>query len=134
MIDLEVEISLNRSYGSPFLHLVAYRQFSSNVYRKFQFDLWEDVCNVNRADGNVFLKILKGKMSGYNNVFQDCPYTPGIYFIRMKRMLINTLNFGQILPSGRYRVEFTITENFKGTDLFIFKLFVSISDLRIEKF
>lgn len=135
VIDLEIDVTVNGTYRSPFLHFLAYRQFSSNEYRKFLFDMWEDFRKVaGGGDGNVMLKIIKRMVEGNNNVFRECPYTPGNYFIRLKRWPIDTLNFGQLLPSGRYRFELLVANRFKGDILIIYKLYVNISDQRIEQF
>lgn len=134
-IDFDMKVSLNRTYESLFIHVVTYRQFSSNEYRRFLFDLWENICGTAEVgDRNMFSKVLKRVISGDSNIFRECPYTPGIYFITMKRMPINRLNFGQILPSGRYRFELTVTDSFNVTNLVLYKLYVSISDRRIEQF
>lgn len=118
-----------------FVHIVAYRQFSSKEYRKFLVDQWEDICKVAEGgNGNILLNILKGKMSRYTNIFRHCPYTPGNYYITLKRMPMDGINFGHILPSGRYRVEFSVAKDFQGTILLLGKVFISISDRRVEQF
>lgn len=135
MADFELELLLNRTYPSIFVHSVTYRQFSSNEYRKFLLDVWEDMCEVSeKAVGNVFLKVIERILSGNTNMFRKCPFVPGKYFIRMRRMPMDKLNFGQILPSGRYRCDLTLADGYQGNSLIMFKVYLSISDRRTEQF
>lgn len=134
-MDLDVEVSANQTYHTPFVHLVAYHQFSSNEYRKFFLDAWEDICKLtDGVEGNVVLKMFKDKLSGHNNVFRQCPYPPGNYYVNMPHKFDKTFNFGQILPAGRYRLEFFVAHGYKATVLMTVKLYFSVSDQRIEKF
>lgn len=74
----------------------------------------------------MFLKAMRRMIGGNNNVFRECPYTPGSYFVTIKRMAIDSLNFGQILPSGRYSFEFTLTDGFNVTNLIFFKPYILV--------
>lgn len=135
VMTLDWELSLNRTYESLFVHIVAYRQFSNNEYRKFLVDVWEDICKaVKGGTGNLLTRIVMEKTRDYTNVVRPCPYTPGIYYTKMKNMQMDTMNFGQILPSGRYRVEGNLTSGFKGTVLLTAKAYYAVSDRRVEQF
>lgn len=125
----------NRTFPSLFIHWVFYRQFSSNVYRKFIIDTWEDLCKAFKGgEGNPLTKLFINIIGRYSNFFQPCPYPPGTYYLKIDNMRSEMFNFGQLFPSGRFRMEFNITDSYQGRDLLIIKLYFSNSDLRVEQF
>lgn len=131
----DVLLTLNRTIYSVFAHFVAYYQFSSNEYRPYLFNLWEDVCATLGGDnGNIISNILFEKARNYTNFNHPCPYMPGQYFAKVDNISVNILNFGQLLPAGRYRVELNVTEGYKGLLLGMSKLYFSISDRRVTQF
>lgn len=126
--NVEVVVSLNRTYHSIFVHGVVYRQFSSNVYRRGAWDLWQDVCKLMDGDDLISLaRMARDRVLPYTNGIRRCPYPPGIYYGRVNGLRSEMLNFGYLLPSGRFRAEANMTDGYKGTVLATVKLYFSIS-------
>lgn len=133
-VNVDLVMSLNRTYETIFLHLVTYVQSSSNAYRK-GLEFWEDVCKISGGDNiNVLIRVITGTLLPYTNFIRRCPYPPGLYHYKLKSLRSDMFNFGQLLPAGRFRLEINFTDRYDGKVIGTNKLYFSISDHRIEQF
>lgn len=127
--------TLNRTMTSLFLHFEVFYKFSNNEYRRFMFDLWQDICAFfGGSKGNPLLERNLPKFLPFTNVNHSCPYQPGLYFIKFSNISANAFAPMQFLPSGRYRLHLSVYDSFKGTRMGTLKVYASISDHRIEQF
>lgn len=104
-----------------------------NTYQKYAIDLWENACSWVSGKGKSYIldwtvkKLLKN-----TNFNHPCPYN-GHTFININNISVSRLPLEPIMPAGRYRMDFNVTEGNRSNVLFISKIFFSISDNRIER-
>lgn len=135
-LHVELEGTLNRTITSMFLHYVVYYQWSSNEFRQFPINRWEDFCGFMDGDvtNNVIINRVYPRFKPYSNVNHTCPLRPGFYFYRMYNFTVSTLGPLALVPSGRYRLEISFHEEYKSPLLIKLNVVASISDHRIEVF
>lgn len=134
-IRVDVELTLHRRITSAFVHYTLYKQYSTNEYRKYLIDGWEDYCGYMNGDKkNLVLSRVYPVFGKYTNINHTCPYEPGFYFGKVYNLSVNSVAPIMLVPSGRYRLEITAHEVFKGPMMAKVKLFGSISEHRVEVF
>lgn len=134
-IRVDFEATLHRTIKTAFIHYTVFYKFSTNEYRQFAIDGWEDYCGYMDGDKkNLLIGRIYPDFIEYTNVNHTCPYRPGFYFIKIHNLSINSIAPLMLVPSGRYRLDISAHEGFKGPILGKVKLFGSVSDHRVEVF
>lgn len=135
VIRADVQATLNHTVSSVFVQCTVYYKFSNNEYRQFAVNVVEDFCGYMKGDiGNVIISRIFPDFIQFTNVNHTCPYTAGHYFIKVSNLSVNSVAPLMIIPSGRYRLEISVYDGFKGPQLGKVHLYGSISDSRVEKF
>lgn len=105
------------------------------TYRFFPISIWDDMCGwIADKRHSFILDWTVGKVIQYSNMNHPCPYV-GIVFIKVDNISMDTFVFDQLLPAGRYRIDFDISDEYQGkVSMLTGKIFASVSDHRIEQF
>lgn len=129
-LKIDIEGNLSRPLHKIKTHTVFYYKY--NTYQKFAIDLREDMCKwLAKKDKSYLLDWTLKKVQQYSNVNHPCPYNETIY-VKNNNLSISNIPFEPLLPSGRYRIDINLTDQFDET-IFSGKLFGSVSDHRIEQ-
>lgn len=113
--------------------LVLYYKSSSNVYRKYLVDVWEDACELFRGSKTapvsryILDTLLKGNIS--INVPLRCPFS-GTFTMAHPRFNITTTNL-PLMNAGRYRLDVFVVTRKGGNPIGVIQFFGSISDIRV---
>ncbi|KAG4071264.1 hypothetical protein HA402_003968 [Bradysia odoriphaga] len=112
-LKIDSELIFSRPIRNIWLHAVCYYKFNGIVYNKFPIDLWENVCDY--ADGKrkntFFLDWWVARVIRFSNFNHPCPYS-NISVKTNNVSLDEIFSFDKsIFPSGRYRVDLSITED-----------------------
>lgn len=75
---------------------------------------------------NTFMR----NIGEYSNL-KKCP-VKGYVYMKVDKIPFNNFIFEPLLPSGRYRVDFNLTEGNRDKVLIMFKMYIAVSDYRIE--
>ena len=127
-----IEGNLTRPLRSVHVHTVAYYRY--NTYVKWAIDLWEDVCGwLSGTKHSYFMDWTLKRLLNYSNINHPCPLQ-GNMFIKVDNISVDKFQMQQFIPSGRYRWDVNLTETYKGNVIFMAKLFMAVSDHRVEKF
>lgn len=112
------------------LHIVGY--FKYNTYQKIATELWDDVCGwLNGSHKSFLLDFLKPLFTKYSNFNHTCPYL-GIVLGKTDNISVQQFAFPQIMPAGRYRLDFNVTKGLRRGEIYGGSLYFAISDHRIE--
>lgn len=112
-------------------HYILYYKY--NTYQKYAIELREDICGwLNGTKHSYFMDWTVKKVINYSNFNHSCPYM-GNVFLKVKNISIDRFPFEPLIPSGRYRLDFNLTETNK-KNVFMAKLYFSVSDYRIEQY
>lgn len=131
----DVQVTLNRTIKSIFLRERIYMQFSNNEYRPLLLDRTEDFCAYMKGDlSNILLSRLYPTFTQFTNLNHTCPYHPGLYIVKISNLTISSVAPTMLVPSGRYRIEIGVYDEFNGPMLFKAHIYGSVSDHRVEKF
>ncbi len=133
-IRADLQVNFNHTIESMFLQYVLYYQWSNNEFKQF-INVFEDFCGYMKGNkGNILISRIYPKIRQFTNLNHTCPYTSGIYFFTFSNVSTNSLAPNLLSPAGRYRLELTGTDGFKGPILLRCIIYASISDRRIEVF
>lgn len=139
-VRLHLQANLSEPINSIWIHGVVYRQFSSNVFRKFLFDMWEEACSWFSGKSVTKNFILEHAVTPLidqwnleTNMFHACPYE-GYVYVKSDNLSLNLFHSDQLLPSGRYRIDFTMARTKNGEWIAKAVGYASISDHRVEIF
>lgn len=130
---IDILINLTQPVKDVWIHGVAY--FKYIHYQKFPVDLWEDLCGWLAGKSKSYLldwgvkKLLK-----YSNLNHNCPYENAVYVKNNNITLKDIHAFEVFLPSGRFRLDVNLTEGYRGKVFFMMKMYITISDHRVEQF
>lgn len=134
-VRIHVEHLFNRTIETIFMHTSVFYQFSTNEYRPFLYNVWEDFCGYMKGyKTNIFLNMFYPIFRQNTNFNQTCPYKPGVYTVKFDNVSVNAFDFVDIVPAGRYRLQMSYHDSFKGPTLGIHKISFSVSDHRVQKF
>lgn len=108
------------------------------VYKKFPIDIWEDICadfSGKKSSNymNLFFKRFFNAIK-YDGGKLECPIYGNVSATLRNISLNEYFPSIPILPSGRYRADFTFTEGRRNSILVYTQLFFAISDNRIEQY
>lgn len=67
----------------------------------------------------------------YSNTYHPCPFS-GLIYAKADNVSVQHFILPQIVPAGRYRIDFNITEGQHGTTMIATSVYGSISDHRVE--
>lgn len=122
--------NLTRPLRRAWLHAVAYYRYTN--YQKYALDLWEDLCGwLDGKKKSYILDWTVKRVQDYTNVNHPCPIE-GHVFVKTDNISLDKFTTEPLLPSGRYRLDVNFTEGKKGNVLLMAKMFVSVSDHRVE--
>lgn len=140
---VDVGVNLNYPVYKAFFHAVFYYRYNGIVYKTFPIDVFEDCCEwlIKRnqtgwLEKNKYfiLETAFGPLLKYSNINHSCPYVGPIYV----KADLPLRNFYYILdylvPAGRYRVDWSLTDGNKNHIFMSGKLYAAVSDHRIEQF
>lgn len=130
---INISLNLTSRLKDVWIHGVAYYKY--NHYQKFPIDLWEDLCGWLSGTSKSYLSdwFVK-KLLKFSNLNHTCPYE-GTIFVKNDNISIKEIhNFEVFLPSGRYRFDINLTEGYHGREFSSMKLYITISDHRVEQF
>ncbi|KAG4065871.1 hypothetical protein HA402_012549 [Bradysia odoriphaga] len=130
----DIIFEIKRKFTTMFWHYVVYYQFSSNEYRPFLINVWDDFCSFMEGRNNIIIGKLIDVFREFTNLNHTCPYEKGSYFIRFNNFSVSTFNPNQFVPAGKYRLDVVVHEIFEGPPMVKLRLFGSISDHRTEIF
>lgn len=138
-----VSIYLRKPIDGIQIHGIVYYRYNGIEYKKFPIDIWEDVCEwLEMRNGNGRMKkknffLLEwtiGKILNQSNLNHLCPYENEV-FIRIPRIASNSiLVVPQLLPAGKFRIDFSVTQRDRRRIILSGKIFFGISDHRVEIF
>ena len=127
-----MEGNLTRPMRAVQIHSVVYYKY--NWYQKWAIDLWEDYCGwLSGKKHSYFMDWLMKPVQNYTNVNHPCPLE-GFLFMRVNNISLDNFPFKDLFPSGRYRLDVNLTEANREKVLVMAKLYLAVSDHRIEQF
>lgn len=111
--------------------------YKYRVYKIFPINIWEDICDWFRLKRkrSLLMQWSTGQIFEYVKYDRklECPLMPGNLSINFNNVSINEkFPFIPIVPSGRYRIEFTFTEKDKNVIIARSQAFFSISSNHVE--
>lgn len=135
----QFQANLTERVNSAWGHVVVYKQYSSNVWRKFVIDLWENLCGWFNGTAkswvlDVSLRFVLRHSNTKTNINRTCPLHVGYYYIKNDNMSLDIFKTEQLLPSGRYRADISGHKTKNSPWLVRATLYVSVSDHRVEVF
>lgn len=103
-----------------------------NTYEKIATEYWDDLCKWSSGESYSYvMSYLKQVILQYTNFNHPCPYS-GLVYAKCDNVSVQALTIPQIIPAGRYKIDFNYTEGDRKTVLLAASLYASISDHRIE--
>lgn len=132
-LKIDIQMNFTKPIHKAYVHTQVYFRYVHYVL--FPISLWDDMCGWFIGKRRSFaMDWTLGKMLKYSNMNHSCPYF-GNVFVKVDNISMDTFIFEQFIPSGRYRIDFNLTDDYRSrTPIFMGKLFVSVSDYRIEQF
>lgn len=128
-LKIDVWGNISEPIENAWINIEPYYKY--NTYTRIAGYIWENICEWFTGKKSFILDYTIGSILNYSNFNHVCPYIGYIYF-KTNNISINTFEFPQLVPSGRYRVDFNLTEGDRKRILIHGKLYFSISDHRIE--
>lgn len=125
--------NLTEPIHDAWFHIVFYYRWNPTTYNKFPIDIWENVCNWLDGGKSYILDWIGGNIIKYSNLNHSCPYESQELYLKADNLSINTFIIDQFMPSGRFRIDGSITDGNKSRIFVKGQLFFSVSDHRIEK-
>lgn len=123
--------NLKRPVREAYVHTVTYYKY--NTYQKYPIDLREDICGwLNGKSKSYLLDWTVKRVMNYTNL-HPCPLD-GEISIKVNNISLDKFPFEPLLPSGRYRLDINVTEGNENNVIFMIKIFLSVSDHRIEQY
>ncbi len=133
-ISADVAFTFSRKITTFFWHFTVFFKFSSNEYRQTMVNVWDDFCSYLAGDPkNMIVGRVFPTFQPYTNFNHTCPYEPGPIFMKIKNMSANEADPVYLVPSGRYRVDISWHEIFRGPPFAKLRIYGAISDHRIVK-
>ncbi|KAG4068184.1 hypothetical protein HA402_008825 [Bradysia odoriphaga] len=129
-------ISVKNSLYLATVIAVSFIHMHNNEFKQF-IDVVEDYCGYMKGSvGNFVLGRLIPLILNLTstNINHPCPWPAGKYYIKNSNLSAHWLAPQQFVPSGRYRLEMTWHEGFKGVVLAKAVGFGTVSDHRLERF
>lgn len=125
-----ISINLSELLYDFWLHIVYFYRFNGMTYSNFPIDRWENVCGWKggTAKSYMFDWLIK-KAIQYSNFNHTCPYVA-----KIDNMSTTNFGFEQLLPAGKYRLDGNFTNGDRKNVIMMSKLFMTISDIRVERF
>lgn len=81
----------------------SFYKFSNNEYRPMLFKVKDDYCSARPGLASLKLVNVLTKMWGNRtNMFQQCPYLPGEYYV--KDFNFDASHLPSVIPAGRYLI------------------------------
>lgn len=131
-IRVDLEATSNRTINSVFVQYSLYSRYSTNGYRQLIADRVEDFCGYMKGDnGNIALSHIFPDYVQFTNVNHTCPYVPGYYFFKISNFTMNDYSHIIFAPSGKYRLEISAHDGYKGPMYGKVHLYLSVSDQRV---
>lgn len=132
----DLAANITKPMTGAYMHLVAYYKY--NTYRRIAVNHWEDGCGwLNGTAKSFFLDWTLKRVQNYigadTNINHPCPYE-GYTYLKINNISVDHFPLEPLMPSGRYRLDINITESDKKTSIFSAKLYMSVSDHRIEQY
>lgn len=122
--------NVSKPVEDMWIHGVIY--FKYNTYQKIATEYWDNPCDwIAGRSTSFLLDFARPVILKYSNCNHTCPYVGAVY-ARSSNISAQALTFPQIVPAGRYRIDFNVTEGDRKTLLGGGSLYASISDHRIE--
>lgn len=122
--------NLSQPIKGLWVHAIMYYRY--NTYQKIATEYWDDLCKwVNGRSNSYVMTYLMPLLKKYSNFVHPCPYS-GLIYAKSDNVSVQALTIPQIMPAGRYKVDFNYTEGDRKTVLVAASLYGTISDHRIE--
>lgn len=133
---MNIHWNLTSPVKEAWVHNVFYYQFNGRVYNKYPIDVWENICDFlnGKREKTYGLNWMLGrsKMLQYTNFNHPCPFNTGLMYAKVDNISMDNFNtMIALIPSGRYRIDFTFTEADR-VPMATAQIFFSVSDHRIE--
>lgn len=126
--------NLTKPIYDAWAHIVGYYRFNSITYQRFAVDLWGNICDVlSRRRKSLVYDLTLAKILPYTNLNHSCPYD-GHVFVKVDNISASLFQLEHLIPSGRYRIDVTMTDGTKTHDMIKGSLYLSVSDSRVERF
>lgn len=104
-----ISTTLKRPVNNMWLHGVFYYKYK--YFQKFPIDLWENVCGwLNKNSKSYLLDWSLAFFKNYTNLNHSCPYEGDMLIRADSYQFGHLVNFGNYLPSGRFRMDVNLTE------------------------
>lgn len=114
-IRIDMVAALNHTLESAFLHYSVFYQFSTNEFRSFPVNGWEDFCGYMRGDaGNIFIKTIYPPFRKFTNLNDSCPIKRPFILFKIQNLTMSYFSPLFMIPSGRYRLDLAFHEGFNG--------------------
>lgn len=136
--NLKVNIAayLTRPITDIQVNTVMYYKYSK--YQRFPVNIWENICDAlsGKSESHSFNWMFKPILQ-YPNTTTNwghlCPFD-GFVYLRAPNIPLDILPFIPLVPSGQYMFDLGFYEANRTKYLGTFKMFVAISDHRVEKY
>lgn len=133
---LDVQTTIVQPLPSIQVHFVVFYKYQ--VFKLFPINLWDDICVwINKKKHSFLVDIGMARILEFVQYDHklECPFEPGKLTVSFKNMSINErLPLVPLVPSGRYRIEFTLTEPNRNAVIVRIQVFLTVSDTRIEQY
>lgn len=135
---LHLQVNISEPIYSMWGQVLLYRQFGSNIYKKFLVDMVEDGCGwLNSTASSYFLDHTLGKLINHfntnTNIDHKCPYEGHVY-LENDDISMDYFTTEHLLPSGKYKLEIIGSTDIDGKWVVAGKVYFTISDNSLDEF
>lgn len=133
VIKINLTLILKRPVNTAWFHFQLHLQSSSNVYRKYLVDLWENLCE--SLNGTTVAPVTKYFLDNIStlkidfNIPLKCPFT-GTITIMHPGLNASAVNV-PLLSAGRYRMALYVATHKGKSPIFVYRFYFGISDIRV---
>lgn len=118
---------------------MVYYKFNGLEFQQFPIDVWVDICDVvtNRFKPQYFYVLWFKDLFQYSNLIHPCPHLANeTLYLKIDKFPVDFFDsrVPQLLPAGKYRVEFSFSNGTHENVMATLKIFGSVSDYRVEIF
>lgn len=134
-LKVDVHFNISRPLAGTLIHFDFYYKFNGLIYQKFPIDIWEDYCDWmdQKSVKHYLLDWFFQRLFKYSNLQHRCPHI-GYKFVKADNISLDDFFSFELslLPSGRYHLDITFTENDR-IPMALLQIYFSVSDHRLEK-
>lgn len=133
---LNVQTTIVQPLSAMHVHFMVFYKYQ--VFKIFPINLWDDICIwLNKKKHSFLVEIGMARILEFVKYDHrlECPFEPGNLSVSFKNISINEkLPLVPLVPSGKFKMDFTLTEPDRNAVIVRIQIFLTVSDTRIEQY